>query len=68
MSLPYDFDSITHYGEYTYSITGQPTIVTNDPSKLGVIGQRSHLSEVDVVKVNMYYNCGTYPRLEVMPG
>lgn len=58
MSLSYDFDSITHYGQYAYSITGLPTIITKDPTKTDVIGQRTHLSEIDLMKVKVYYNCG----------
>ncbi|XP_041755481.1 astacin-like metalloprotease toxin 5, partial [Coregonus clupeaformis] len=43
--LPYDYDSIMHYGTYYFSSNQNPTI---DSKKRGVqIGQRNHLSPLD---------------------
>ncbi|KAF3850212.1 hypothetical protein F7725_019931 [Dissostichus mawsoni] len=55
-NLPYDLDSIMHYGEYYFSQDGSPTVLSK---RSGVqIGQRSHLSELDVLRLNSLYHCG----------
>jgi Astacin (Peptidase family M12A) len=52
-SYPYDFDSIMHYPEYGFSITGYPTIEPRDGSI--TIGQRTTLSPYDIQKaVDVY--------------
>lgn len=49
----YDYQSIMHYGAFAFSKNGQATIV---PMIQGVdIGQRSHLSEKDIVAINSMY-------------
>ncbi len=49
----YDYQSIMHYGPYAFSKNGQATII---PLMDGVeIGQRSHLSEKDMVAINTMY-------------
>uniref|UniRef100_A0AAY4AP95 Metalloendopeptidase n=1 Tax=Denticeps clupeoides TaxID=299321 RepID=A0AAY4AP95_9TELE len=56
LGLPYDLSSILHYGSNFFSSNGQPTILPKSP---GVsIGQRSHLSALDVAKVKRLYKCG----------
>ncbi|TOF77904.1 hypothetical protein CGJ15_26690, partial [Vibrio parahaemolyticus] len=42
----YDYGSVMHYSAYAFSANNEKTIVTLDPD--AVIGQREHLSEVDV--------------------
>ncbi|XP_033936917.1 hatching enzyme 1.2-like isoform X1 [Pseudochaenichthys georgianus] len=55
-NLPYDLNSIMHYGEYYFSQDGRPTVLSKSS---GVqIGQRSHLSELDVLRLNSLYHCG----------
>ncbi|KAJ4921650.1 hypothetical protein JOQ06_027731 [Pogonophryne albipinna] len=55
-NLPYDLNSIMHYGEYYFSQDGSPTVLSKSS---GVqIGQRSHLSELDVLRLNSLYHCG----------
>ncbi|XP_031658988.1 zinc metalloproteinase nas-4-like [Oncorhynchus kisutch] len=53
--LPYDYDSIMHYGTYYFSSNRNPTI---DSKKSGVqIGQRNHLSPLDIARLNKLYQC-----------
>ncbi|XP_029565658.1 astacin-like metalloprotease toxin 5 isoform X1 [Salmo trutta] len=53
--LPYDYDSIMHYGMYYFSSNRNPTI---DSKKSGVqIGQRNHLSPLDIARLNKLYQC-----------
>ncbi|MBN3317499.1 ADA2B protein, partial [Atractosteus spatula] len=61
LGLPYDMDSIMHYGEFFFSSNGEATIV---PKSGGVkIGQRTHLSVLDIKRINKLYRCDS---LEVM--
>ncbi|MEQ2248378.1 hypothetical protein ILYODFUR_018524 [Ilyodon furcidens] len=55
LNLPYDFESIMHYGESYFSVDGSPTIVTNQNGK--AIGQRTHLSQLDIKKLKTLYHC-----------
>lgn len=49
----YDYDSIMHYGKYSFSKNGKPTIV---PKQAGVsIGQRSKLSIKDIWSMQQLY-------------
>ncbi|XP_076613009.1 zinc metalloproteinase nas-4-like [Chaetodon auriga] len=56
LMLPYDLNSIMHYGPYFFSQDGSPTVL----SKQGGVqmGQRTHLSELDIQKLNRLYHCG----------
>jgi hypothetical protein len=55
----YDYGSIMHYGAYSFSINGQPTIVTIPP---GIpIGQRNALSSGDINGVLAMYPAVTPP-------
>ncbi|XP_060067881.1 dorsal-ventral patterning tolloid-like protein 1 [Ylistrum balloti] len=54
--FPYDFHSITHYGQYAYAKnTSLPTITTN-VTEVG-FGENTVLSYYDVRKVQMLYSC-----------
>ncbi|XP_075422810.1 astacin-like metalloendopeptidase [Ascaphus truei] len=57
MNLPYDYNSVMHYGKSSYSNTsGRPSIVPiPDPDVR--IGQRYGLSSLDVKKINTLYDC-----------
>lgn len=49
----YDYDSIMHYGPYSFSKNGEKTII---PLVDGVeIGQRTHLSEKDIAAIGSMY-------------
>ncbi|XP_050080896.1 astacin-like [Anopheles maculipalpis] len=54
--IPYDYDSVMHYGPTAFTYSGQPTIV---PKQSGVtIGQRVGLSYKDIKRLNYFYpNC-----------
>ncbi|XP_076034717.1 meprin A subunit beta-like [Oratosquilla oratoria] len=51
----YDYGSVMHYSRKSFSLNGNPTIVPKDPD--AVIGQRSHISEIDIKKLMVMYNC-----------
>ncbi|XP_069481463.1 astacin-like metalloendopeptidase [Ambystoma mexicanum] len=57
LGLPYDYNSVMHYGSTAYSNTsGQDTIIPK-PVKDVNIGQRVGFSGLDVAKINKLYNC-----------
>nr|XP_020492740.1 zinc metalloproteinase nas-14-like isoform X4 [Labrus bergylta] len=54
-NLPYDINSIMHYGSYFFSVDGNPTVL---PFEVGVqMGQRTHLSHLDIQRINKLYHC-----------
>ncbi|XP_040920632.1 high choriolytic enzyme 1-like [Toxotes jaculatrix] len=55
LNLPYDLNSIMHYGQYFFSQDGSPTVL----SKQGKVqmGQRTHLSQLDIQRLNRLYHC-----------
>lgn len=60
----YDYDSLMHYGARAFSKNGYETIVPYDRSKR--IGQRSHMSELDIMAINKLYG-GNDPCLKLKP-
>ncbi|KAK9531247.1 hypothetical protein VZT92_010684 [Zoarces viviparus] len=55
LNLPYDHNSIMHYGPYFFSQGGGPTVLSKQS---GVhMGQRTHLSDLDIQKLNKLYHC-----------
>uniref|UniRef100_A0A8C5DY39 Metalloendopeptidase n=1 Tax=Gouania willdenowi TaxID=441366 RepID=A0A8C5DY39_GOUWI len=55
-SLPYDIQSILHYGRQFFSANGKPTIIANEYE--GPMGQRANLTWTDIEKVRKLYRCG----------
>ncbi|KAL2099729.1 hypothetical protein ACEWY4_004123 [Coilia grayii] len=53
--LPYDLGSILHYGSLFFSSNGSPTVVSK--KKNLELGQRTHLSELDVQRIQKLYHC-----------
>lgn len=57
LGTPYDFSSMMHYGAGAFSTGwGRKTIVTKDPSKQRLIGQRNGFSQVDIKQLGLMYN------------
>lgn len=53
----YDFDSVMHYSRTAFSANGQPTITVKPPNEAwqARIGQRDHLSRLDILTVSFLY-------------
>ncbi|KAG7219116.1 hypothetical protein INR49_019324 [Caranx melampygus] len=55
LNLPYDVNSIMHYGTHFFSADGSPTMLSK---QAGVqMGQRTHLSHLDIQRLNRLYHC-----------
>lgn len=53
--VPYDYTSVMHYSTHAFSKNGKPTIT---PKKVGArIGQRERMSDRDLEKLNIMYDC-----------
>lgn len=52
-NLPYDLNSIMHYGPYYFSKNGYPTIIPKNQSV--TIGQRDSMSVYDIEAVRLHY-------------
>ncbi|XP_060933417.1 meprin A subunit beta-like isoform X2 [Limanda limanda] len=57
LGVPYDYGSVMHYSKTSFNIGSEPTIVTNIPSFMDVIGQRMGFSASDLTKLNRLYKC-----------
>ncbi|XP_037305560.2 zinc metalloproteinase nas-15-like [Pungitius pungitius] len=55
LNLKYDLDSIMHYGKYYFSKDGSPTMLPKQSAPH--IGQRTHLSKLDMERLNLLYHC-----------
>uniref|UniRef100_UPI001ED8273C zinc metalloproteinase nas-36-like n=1 Tax=Scatophagus argus TaxID=75038 RepID=UPI001ED8273C len=58
LNVPYDYSSVMHYGPKDFSKNTKDTITPLDPS--AQIGQRKHMSENDILKINKLYGCKDY--------
>jgi len=56
LDTDYDYSSIMHYGREAFTKNGFSTI-TPIPDRRVKIGQRSGLSEIDILRINRLYNC-----------
>ena len=58
LKVPYDYDSLMHYGKTTFSKNGSPTIrAIHDPDKR--LGRRDGFSPLDVHEINSLYDCAS---------
>ncbi|KAM3861451.1 low choriolytic enzyme-like [Diretmus argenteus] len=56
LGIPYDYDSVMHYGRRAFGKLGKETIIPiPDPST--PIGQRKGMSDNDILKINRLYQC-----------
>ncbi|KAL7645916.1 UNVERIFIED_CONTAM: hypothetical protein RMT77_002813 [Armadillidium vulgare] len=55
--VPYDYESIVHYGQYDFSINRRPTIITKDRRYQNIIGNVPTLSKNDILKIQRRYKC-----------
>ncbi|NXH22412.1 MEP1B protein, partial [Bucco capensis] len=59
LNVPYDYNSVMHYSQNAFKNGTEPTIITNIPDFMGVIGQRMDFSDYDLQKLNQLYNCSS---------
>lgn len=58
LNTPYDYESVLHYGPYSFNINSNvPSITTKIPEFNEIIGQRLDFSRIDLLKLNRMYNC-----------
>ncbi|KAL0985043.1 hypothetical protein UPYG_G00152190 [Umbra pygmaea] len=57
MGLPYDYNSVLHYQEASFSNGEGPTIITKQSKYQKIIGQRLEMSPQDVLLLNKLYKC-----------
>ncbi|OWA52623.1 putative Acidic mammalian chitinase [Hypsibius exemplaris] len=59
---PYDFGSILHYGMFDFAVDRTQWTIRPKPQYSDKeIGQRRHLSPIDINKINKMYSCTGYP-------
>ena len=54
--VPYDYQSVMHYGGYDFSKNGKPTLKSLN-HKIKYFGN-NHLSPSDIKQLNLMYECG----------
>ena len=57
LNVPYDYRSVMHYGKKHFSKNGKITIETKDPAMQDIIGERSGFSKLDILQLNLLYQC-----------
>ncbi|KAG9328934.1 hypothetical protein JZ751_009195 [Albula glossodonta] len=59
-NTPYDYESIMHYGPYSFNKDPRyPTITAKDPELTSVLGQYNDFSSLDLLRLNRMYNCSS---------
>ncbi|XP_047034102.1 seminal metalloprotease 1-like [Helicoverpa zea] len=57
LGVDYDYVSCMHYGAYSFTANGAPTIVPRERSVMNDMGQRQYITDKDWLRINRYYNC-----------
>ncbi|WKY05705.1 hypothetical protein Q1695_006141 [Nippostrongylus brasiliensis] len=63
----YDYFSIMHYDSLAFSKNGLETMIAKRPAMTAVIGSAIDFSPVDILKMNLMYQCGQKTLPEVAP-
>ncbi|KAJ8397659.1 hypothetical protein AAFF_G00436580 [Aldrovandia affinis] len=59
-NTPYDYESIMHYGPYSFNKDSRyPTITAKDPELTKALGQYNDFSSLDLLRLNRMYNCSS---------
>lgn len=58
---PYDLASVMHYPKYAFARAGQSSILPCDPAFDKVIGYAKEMSQGDIKRLNMMYECWRKP-------
>ncbi|KAK1171832.1 meprin A, alpha (PABA peptide hydrolase), tandem duplicate 1 [Acipenser oxyrinchus oxyrinchus] len=59
-NTPYDYESIMHYGAYSFNKNSSiPSITAKIPELTSVIGQYLDFSSLDLKRLNRMYNCSS---------
>jgi len=67
--VPYDYESIMHYGGTAFSSNRKLTIETIDPKYQNVIGNRHQgISFLDIKLINLMYDCNKKCEKKTCPG
>ncbi|XP_066478313.1 meprin A subunit alpha-like [Tiliqua scincoides] len=60
LNTAYDYESIMHYGSFSFSKNRSlPTMTASIPKFNNIIGQRADFSTTDLERLNRMYNCTT---------
>ena len=58
LQIPYDYDSIMHYGTNGFSKNKKPTLRSiKDPKR--ALGQRNGFTQIDIQEINSLYECSS---------
>ena len=58
LKVPYDYDSIMHYGTNDFSKNGKPTLRSiKDPKR--ALGQSNGFTQIDIQEINSLYQCSS---------
>ncbi|XP_051781598.1 meprin A subunit alpha-like [Erpetoichthys calabaricus] len=59
-NTPYDYESIMHYGPYSFNKNvSAPTVTCKIPEFDNIIGQYLDFSNMDIIRLNRMYNCSS---------
>ena len=64
LGVPYDYNSIMHYGPYANTINGNATMRILDSRFTNIVGQRLTPSSKDYRQANLLYRCREALELE----